>query len=852
MSPTTYRNLVSKSILLPIFILLLIGGCASQSPYQSQSQAPAPSPATPVSEPQVVQSASIAGIAVEEQEDSLRVIIKGSEPLTYTVTQMEFPVRLVVDVTGARLEVPTETVSVNKMGITEVWPSEMELSGEPATRIEIGLSTYAANYEVVPSGNDLVINFAPSSAGESPAQIAQNIVDVLIDHTGNSTTIDIVADGTIEDYNHFVLGQPTRLVVDFPGLAALLPFAEKESESPFIEKVRYGNHPDFLRMVFDAPFTDQLPYQIAARSRGITIMIGAELDANDTEPITMASVSPDQEQAPAQPAESLQQKIDLPEAVPPEDKELQEPEPPQSEAGAPISLLAEEASDTTVADSDQETDEASMSEKSMEEPSADPLPTAESTPAVDESNPPEDIAPPTEESPTIAEKDHPAKDSAALDLATMDESGTPRYTGEKISLDFKDADIRNILRLIAEVSNLNVVAGDDVQGTVTIRLTDVPWDQALDVILLSNNLGKTLEGNILRVVPMERLSRERAAEIAEQETAVKLEPLKKGLIPVSYADVDELKNVIQNAKVLSSRGNLETDQRTNTIIVIDIAENIREAERIINQLDTPTPQVLIEAKVVQINPTYTKELGVTWESGYTTKRNDALIGIGGNQGVDIDLDAGSVTTKGTIVDLAPAVGAGSGGAISFGFLNPNFGLFQKIAALEKDEKLEIISSPRIMTLDNQEALIEQGVDLPYLKLSEEGVTSTEFKKATLALKVTPHVTAANSIQMEIEVKKDQKSAQTGASGEPGIDTRRAETNVLVPNGDTVVIGGIYEEISTDIHNSVPFFGRLPIISFMFKNTSTKKEKTELIVFITPTIVQIEKAPTVAVTSDIIE
>jgi type IV pilus assembly protein PilQ len=252
--------------------------------------------------------------------------------------------------------------------------------------------------------------------------------------------------------------------------------------------------------------------------------------------------------------------------------------------------------------------------------------------------------------------------------------------------------------------------------------------------------------------------------------------------------------------------------------------------------------VLIESKIVQINPTYTKELGVTWEAGYTTTSNNSIIGIGGNEGVTIDGETGEVTTEGPQIDLAPAVGQGAGGAISFGILNNNFGLFGKIAALEKDEKLEIISSPRIMTLDNLEAQIEQGVDLPYLKLSEEGVTSTEFKKATLALTVTPHVTADDSIQMDVEVKKDQRSAQTGAGGEPGIDTRRAETNVLVRSGDTVVIGGIYEETMTDIHNSVPFFGKLPILGWAFKGTKKQSEKIELIIFITPSIVTIEKAP----------
>jgi type IV pilus assembly protein PilQ len=420
-----------------------------------------------------------------------------------------------------------------------------------------------------------------------------------------------------------------------------------------------------------------------------------------------------------------------------------------------------------------------------------------------------------------------------------EEEVEPVYTGTRISLDFKDADIESILRLIAEVSNLNIIAGDDVEGTVTVRLTDIPWDQALDVILLSNNLGKTIDGNILRVAPLDRLERERQAAIAAQEAATKLEPLRKGLIPVSYADVDELKSVITNSKILSPRGSLETDPRTNTLIVIDIEKNIEEVKSMVYELDTPTPQVLIEAKVVQINPTYTKELGVSWEGGYaTTSGSDALVGVGGSGGVDIDLGEGTVNTSGTIVDLAPAVGPGVGGAISWGYLESGFGIFQKIAALEQENKAEIISSPRIMTLDNEEALIEQGTDIPYPKLSEEGTTETEFKKATLSLKVTPHITADKSIMMEIDVQKDQASAARFALDTPGIDSRSATTKVLVRNGNTVVIGGVYEETTTDIHNSVPYLGRMPLINFFFKSTTTTRNKTELIIFITPTIVTV--------------
>jgi len=765
MSITMYRNLVSKSILPNILLaVLIVAGCASQAHYQSQVQ---PVTTESASDPATSHLAAISNVELEEKADSIRVIIKGSEALTYAVTQKEFPLRLVIDIAGASLEAPDKNITVNKLGITEIRLSELKVSGEPATRIEIELDNYSAKYEIIPSENDLFIDFSTPPQVQPP-EMANNIVDIVINEAPAFVQVDIVADGKIKDYNFFDLAEPSRLVLDFPKIDTLLPVKEKASSSPLLKKVRYCKHPDYLRIVLDSPLTDLPPFDIISISKGVTVFLGSGFEEKREELITTTPSFPlTEEQKPAISTET-------------------------AKAGA------QEESAAVSANSEK-------MEKEEEE----------------------SIAPPSE-APSLEEKE------------------ASRYTGEHISLDFKDADIKNILRLIAEVSDLNIVAGDDVQGMVTIRLTDVPWDQALDVVLLSNNLGKTREGNILRIAPVEKLNKEREAAIATRETINQLEPLKKALIPVSYANISDLKDVIINSRIISSRGSIETDNRTNTMIVIDIEKNIREIEHIVAQLDSPTPQVLIEAKVVQINPTYTKELGVTWEGGYTTSRNDALIGIGGSEGVDIDLGQGSVTTKGNIVDLAPAVGPGVGGAISFGFLNPNFGIFQRIAALEKEEKLEIISSPRIMTLDNQEAHIEQGVDLPYLKLSEEGVTSTEFKKATLSLRVTPHVTADKSIIMKIEVKKDQKSAQTGAGDEPGIDTRRATTQVMIRNGNTIVIGGIYEEITQDVDNRVPFFGRIPILGFFFKSTKKSSEKTELIIFITPTIITIDKTDQKAV------
>jgi type IV pilus secretin PilQ/predicted competence protein len=805
MSVKSLRILVSRSfwitlVALPLFSL--VTGCASQ-------QGPAPGAQSTASDtvPEAVtasQGPSISLIEAEEGEGSLRVIIKGSTSLTYNVTREEFPPRLVIDVAGAALTMPVDPISVHKGAVTEIKPSQVEVGGEKTARVEIGLATGAAQYEVIPAGNDLVVNFS----GGEPAKPASSVTDFSIADAGTYVQVDITADGTMSNFTSFELDDPTRLVLDFPGLASAVPVKEKKAPGSLLKRVRCGQHPDRFRVVFESPATE-LPFsKVVPTTSGATVFFGTGFEGQSQTVATAVPASPqetsgDQEAAVLLASAEEGTKEESPSAAP----ATGDPAAASSAPAAPI-----EATPPI---------EASSTKAPETETSNQPVAAAASEQPEEEAQAEAPEVPPETEAGVVV----------------------PTYTGTRLSLDFKDADIRNILRLIAEVSNLNIIAGEDVQGTVTIRLNDVPWDQALDVILLSNNLGKTLDGNILRVAPLDRLTKEKQAAIAAREAAAKLEPIKKGLIPVSYAQAKELKTVVVNAKVLSPRGSLEVDDRTNTLIVLDVEEKILEVRRIVYQLDTPTPQVLIEAKVAQINPTFTRELGITWDAGYaTTQGKDGVIGVGGAGGTTIDPVTGAVTSIGKIVDLAPGVGQGVGGGMSWAYLNDAFGLSQKLAALEKEEKAEILSSPRIMTLDNQEAIIEQGVDLPYLKLSEQGVTSTEFKKATLSLKVVPHVTSDGSIMMEVEVKKEQRSAQTGAGGAPGIDTRRATTKVLVRDNTTVVIGGIYEETSSDTKNSVPFLGRVPVVKWLFSSTAKKRDKTELIVFITPTIITIPKKP----------
>jgi type IV pilus assembly protein PilQ len=272
-------------------------------------------------------------------------------------------------------------------------------------------------------------------------------------------------------------------------------------------------------------------------------------------------------------------------------------------------------------------------------------------------------------------------------------------------------------------------------------------------------------------------------------------------------------------KVLSPRGSVTEFNLTNKLTIQDIVENVRKIENLIKEQDIPTRQVLIEARVIQSIPTWVKELGIRWGGAYNTTHNNDLI------------NAAGALAGGSVVDLA-----GPGSAIGFGYLTDNFNLDMTLTAMENDDKIKIVSSPKVLALDNKEARIKQGVALPYLKLSEEGVTSTEFKDMVLELEVTPKITPANTISLHVFVTKNQPSAQKGANNEPGIDVREVETDLLVDSGKTIVIGGIYENQTEHVIHKVPVFGDIPYLGFFFRNEKEEEQLTEMLVFITVTIV----------------
>lgn len=419
---------------------------------------------------------------------------------------------------------------------------------------------------------------------------------------------------------------------------------------------------------------------------------------------------------------------------------------------------------------------------------------------------------------------------------------TKTYKGQLVSFDFKDADIRDVLRIISDISGLNMIISKNVAGTVTLKLTNVPWDQALDVILEDAGLGAFIDGNVLRVAPLGTLQARQRAVKKAAETSEELEPLITKQIFVNYATAEELIPLVD--PLLSDRGELRVDIRTNSILINDTGVRVAQIESLVGDLDTRTPQVLIESRIVQATLNFTRDLGIQWGFDYeasaatgnpTGATFPSSVAIGGST---IGSPFGT-TGDNFIIDLPAAAGAGSGGVLGIvlGSLTGAYDLDLRLSALEQRGDGRILSSPKVLTLENTPARIEQGVSIPFLSVSAAG-TQTQFVDATLSLEVTPQVTNDNRVMMLIVVTDNSPDrALTGAGGQPSIRRNEATTQVLASDGETIVIGGIFTRAVDERNSSLPWFSRLPLLGWLFQNNRTTDDRRELLIFITPRIVR---------------
>jgi type IV pilus assembly protein PilQ len=436
----------------------------------------------------------------------------------------------------------------------------------------------------------------------------------------------------------------------------------------------------------------------------------------------------------------------------------------------------------------------------------------------------------------------------AVDPSRVSQRG--RYTGEKLSLNFQNVEVRAVLNVIADFTDLNIITSDTVSGNLTLRLKDVPWDQALEIILQTRGLDSRRSGNVIWIAPRDELATREKLALESAQQINDLEQTRTESFQMNYQKAADVQKLLSDAaqRILSKRGSAVVDARTNTLFVQDTPSRLADVRTLIAKIDVPVRQVMIEARIVEANDAFSKNLGARLgllELGPANRTPGGGIrgpNIGGelvNTGQAMGIVEGTPVINGPGLNSnLPAAGANGfpAGQISFILFNSALSRFLniEISAMEADGKGKIIASPRVLTADQVEAVIEQGTEIPYQQASSSGATSVSFRKANLSLKVKPQVTPDGNIIMTLDVNKDQPGATTAAGVQ--INTKHVKTEVLVENGGTVVIGGIYEQNDRTDITKVPFFGDLPFIGFFFKNTTTSSNKTELLVFITPRVV----------------
>ena len=690
----------------------------------------------------------------------------------------------------------------------------------------------------------------PGQEAPVPAESALTVRDVRIDTTDGRRRMILALSREPDGIQNFQLSSPPRLVVDVHGpIAARAREARFAVSDPGVTRVRVAPYEGQLRIVLDLKRRSAVT---AVRQEGATLVA----DLEDAAPAKRASAEPAPAPAPIETAaiDPVSEPVLAPIVDATSEPAAKPAEPEHVPAPAMPVVAADEAPRAHV---------------------APPRRAARIRPAFDEIG---ENGPTLERVAATELIDEPARGESLARLAPAVRGrdtlapapSEPVFTGTKISLDFKDADIQNVLRVLADVSGLNIIATDDVQGKVTLHLSDVPWDQAFDLILRTNRLEKTQEGNVVRVSSVKRLTEERDALKAANESETQLEPLRVKYIRVNYARADEA--LVDKVKgVLTERGAVTFDDRTNTIIVRDIEDGIGDASHLIKELDVQSPQVLIEANIVEASQDFSRGLGIQWgyryeagpATGNPTGHNfPGTVGFGGS-GVGAGLPAPAAGTGATpqpVPFLASfpipnsfgsGFGPGSGSALdlALGSLDGAHSLSARITALENDGKAKVISRPRVITMNNVAATI-QSLTIIRVKLPSTGTvistggggaaganTATEKINTGITLVVTPQVSSDGFVLMNIYAKSSLPDFTRAVDGIPSEISREANSNVLIRNGDTVVLGGIYRHTGDDREDGLPYLSKVPAIGWLFKRTLETKHHEELLVFLTPKVVE---------------
>ncbi len=853
----------------------------------------------------VAEKSELSALALLNSPKGVKMTVKSSAPPVFTVFRLNGPDRLVIDLTNT--VVGTVKGHHEGQGpVTGVVASQFSDAKANVARLLIGLDG-ASTYDVKADGSTLVV-WVGAKTGETasvqeatpreevaavkpivpavtptrsaePGQVSSYIDEKKVDNAAEKLTgivytdnrVNVKADGDLAKFEVIELSDPPRVAIDLFGVTGKVRAPKVASADQLLRDIRVGSYADKTRLVIEAK--GDLPKYKAKRTKnGLVLTMSQGVAASKTALAAVEPVTSD---------EPVVMEIDgkpIPVADKPFEKavalvEVKSVGFEENAGGGRVEIKTSGKAKWTIERPDSKgavltldnAKIAKLNEKSLDT-------SALSTPVkmVSVFSVPGDkhrvrivvaAASPIKE--TVVET--PAglswrmslKDDAepvvstnqvagfATEATSYAESSAPqkaRYVGKKVSFEFKDIDIHNLLRIIAEVSKRNIVVADDVTGKVTIRLRNVPWDQALDLILRSKGLGQEELGNIVRVAPLATLQAEATARLERKKNLELAQDLTVQLMPVNYATASDMASRVK--EVLSQRGTVTVDTRTNTLIVRDLVQYMGKARSLVQSLDLQTPQVMIESRIVEANTTFGREVGIQWggqgnlspasgnQTGLVFPNTVSVAG-----GVAGGANQGTSATPQYAVSLPVGAGDGAGGALGFifGSAGGALQLNLRLSAAETNGTVKTISAPKVTTLDNAQARISQGVSIPFSQVSAAGA-NTQFVEARLSLDVTPHITQDGSVLMAIRAENNQPDgANTGANGQPAIQRKEASTNVLVKDGDTTVIGGIYTRFGSVSENSVPILGKIPVIGFFFRRHIERDTKTELLIFITPRI-----------------
>ena len=735
------------------------------------------------------------------------------------------------------------------------------------------------------------VAIAAEPAGPGVAQPAKDprarLKELTVSKTPYNTIIQVAVDGEIQNYNSFKINDtgPFRIVVDVWGVDQGIVASDFPVNTPQVKEVKLSSKDGKLRMVVETPGDRPMPFIVSAEKGMLVLSVGGgtEEKVTSTEPLQDGKAPV---KGPAVVGIDLE---DLPDAS----------NVVIATTGDPPHQVSKKAGGVTLLFKGAAAEKGLL--RRIDARKFD-IPVKEIAPSGGKNGVTVSVAFAPGSAYTLEKRDSsvvlafpkgaaggkadlvaravpgsaPDMTKGSAEPASLEGAQTwgfitsgsgvdRKYHGQRISMDFKDADLTNVFRIIAEVSNLNIITADDVKGKVSVRLVNVPWDQALDIVLRSKSLGATQEGNVLRIAPLaslrkeeqERFDAQKQIEQSRQEAlnrAAEAKAMQEAVfdtIPISYSKASDM---LAKIKPLTSKfGKLDSDDRTNVLIIRDLPQHIAEVRALVATLDTATPQVLIEARIVEVDTTFTRELGIQWGGAYRTSGGSTNYGITGTQDSTGASIPGSAITAATTnpftpaappqtyaVNLPAAIGLGSGGGIAFGVLKDNLRLDLSLTALESSGKGKIISSPKIVTTDNKEAIIEQGTQIPYTTVSASGA-NTQFIDATLSLKVTPHITPDGRVSMKLEAKNDSQGDVAPGSTTPSINKKKATTEVLIQDGETTVIGGILQITRNESQSGLPWLSKIPVLGYLFRHDLNSSTNRELLIFITPKIMKQEPA-----------